>query len=108
MSAEVLREAAALMRVRANAARSYYASHHPKAGEEVPWFTEADLYDFEEGDGPHIIGMSPAVALAVADSLDQAAAVIEEATDGPLAMAMNAIAEPLVTVARTYLGGDDA
>lgn len=95
MSAETLRQAAALMRERAEGARSFYADHHPRAGQEVPWFGEVDLYDFDDGDGPHIIGMSPAVALAVADWLEDTArtACVPEHHTAALA------------VARAYLGG---
>lgn len=51
----------------------------------------------------HIASWHPAVALAVADSFDAAAAVIEGAGSGPLAMAMRAIAEPQIKAARAYL-----
>lgn len=77
MSADLLREAAALMRERANDATYTYASHHPKAGQVVPWFEGGDVYSFDEGDGPHIMAWSPAVALAVADWLEATARELE-------------------------------
>ena len=55
-------------------------------------------------DAAHVASWHPAVAVKVATSLEQAAAILDEAADGPLAMAMRAIAEPLVDVARAYLG----
>jgi len=100
VSAEILRRASALMRERAEAARSHYAAHHPKAGQEVPWFGEADLYDFDDSDGPHIIGMSPAVALAVADWLSRTADLWECGDVGGIQW------NHALAVARAYLGRD--
>lgn len=78
MSAETLRRAAVLMRERAEAARTFYSEPHAKAGQEVPWFGPADMYDFDDHDGPHIASWHPAVALAVADTLDALAKVLDE------------------------------
>jgi hypothetical protein len=110
VSAQELREAAALMRSRAEAARFFYSELHPKVGQECPWHTEDELrLDFDEEQGPHIASWHPAVALAVADWLDRAAA--EEwccddckfSDDNPQNLAHDAL-----KVARAYLGGDHA
>lgn len=100
MSAAILREAARLMRERAEAAACTYAEHHPKAGERVPWFDMSDAYDFDEADGLHIIGMSPTVAIDVADVLDLAAQWVED-HPGSWPPANKAA----LAVATTYLGG---
>lgn len=130
MSAETLRRAASLMRERAEAATEgvcpawtaaavrhiarncdidceYLSCEHTEADDDAGRSGSAagwDRYD----DAEYIASWHPAVALKVAASLDQAAGVIAEAESGPLAMAMNAIAEPLVAVARAYLGEVDA
>lgn len=76
MSADLLRQAAALMRERAEAT-VYVLSVE---GTPVPWHSEGSLaLDFDPDDAGHIAGMSPAVALAVADWLEYVARGIEVA-----------------------------
>jgi hypothetical protein len=104
MSAEILRRAATLMRERAEAAVYVYAEGHAKAGQQVPWFDAADAYSFDDTDGPHIIGMSPAVALAVADWLDEVAADLDE-WDGLRQVGFaGQMHDRALAVARAYLG----
>lgn len=107
MSAELLREAAALMRERAEAAE--WQSHrwatgpdemhgpsrmlvHPYDSDSVVAFTSAD-------EAPHIASWHPTVALAVADWLD--AVTDDQNADFDL---INSEGYSALTVARAYLG----
>lgn len=54
----------------------------------------------------HIAKWDPVTALAVADSLDGMAALLEEAGDGPLAIVARGIAEKSIAVARAFLKED--
>lgn len=56
----------------------------------------ADAYSFDDTDGPHIMSWSPAVALAVADWLDDHASQSDILRCAPNPRAIN--------VSRTYLG----
>jgi hypothetical protein len=93
MSAEVLREAAALMRTRAKAANTiaWYVPETLVRGKSL------DPVD-EEVDAAFIASMSPAVALAVADWLDACALVTEVAPDRHKGLAL--------AVARAYMGAE--
>lgn len=105
VSAELLREAAALIRSRAEAATYVYAEHHPQAGEVVPWFEGGDVYSFDETDGPHIMAWSPAVALAVADWLDATAREFDALGDPDLSgHPQDGRRTAGIAVATTYLG----
>jgi len=109
MSAETLRNAAALMRLRAK--RSVCSCGGPVCTIEQGWFREGELRECL-GDGwddrdprvtsgdavPHVLAWSPAVALAVADWLDVFANYDET---GENAADETAAA---LTVARAYLG----
>lgn len=107
MSAEILREAAALMRERAEAATRM---HMPwDAEDEEVWTQENDGQPVFIGgrmsprDAMHIASWHPAVALAVADQLDAMAAVVAEAEGSPLAIVATGLAEKSVAVAHLYL-----
>lgn len=125
MSADVLRRAAALMRERAEAARdvdecgtrweAVPATDPDNNGWQVAYRPEIDgsddlmaktPYDYDGALARHLAGWHPAVALAVADSLDDAANVLDEAKGTPLEIAMTAISNAQVAVARAYLGED--
>jgi hypothetical protein len=99
MSAEVLREAAALMRERAEGA---IASLSPNVPE---WHSVDALMDQGKtrGDAEHIVGQTPAVALAVADWL---ASVAERQIDAHDTGAIlgGTDWEHALAVARAYLG----
>lgn len=115
MSGETLRRAAVLMRSRVASTND---GPWVQNGFEYDDVADSFTYDISQEEDPthsfayaedrdtadYIASWHPAVALAVADSLDQAAAIVEEADNGPLQMAMGAICEPLVAVARAYLG----
>lgn len=107
MSAQELREAAALMRSRAThpdmSASPWEASPHGDVHDDGRlWVCDSQNGETAE----HIASWHPAVALKVAAALDSTAAILDESHEGPLDMVMRAIAEPLVELARTYLGGD--
>lgn len=116
MSAAELREAAALMRSRAEAATTKAATpwliarptpravhkfgvvtmtHHGFDGEEV---SVAECYSDVEAE--HIAGMDPAFALAVADWLDVTANILGQEGHGDWRPAEKAA----LAVARAYLG----
>lgn len=109
MSADVLRRASALMRERAEAATD---------GPWHPYFSEVrESTGFVVGvvgqtyaNAPHIASWHPAVALAVADWLDDVA----ERTRGTSQARLERDAEerewymPALTVARAYLGEVEA
>ena len=96
MSASLLREAAALMRERAEAARP-----------DHPWYDRGDIAEgmaafTDSGDEPHIdaehiASWHPAVALAVADWLDETAKDLD-------ALMTYGGHVPALVVARAYLG----
>jgi hypothetical protein len=122
MSAEVLREAAALMRERAEAAT------------EGPWSTYVDPHDdpivvdqyglgvqsavtydvvcysgqVYSRDAEHIASWHPAAALAVADWLEATAAENNSPEDSALGFLnfITADSHAALAVARTYLGSD--
>lgn len=90
MSAETLREAAALMRKRAEAAAECFAQITESVTVRFP--TGVDTRPAE-----HYFSWNPAAALAVADLLDQSAFWMEGGSEpDDLALA----------VARAYLGSD--
>lgn len=107
MSAELLREAAALMRERAEAAEGCRPS---------PW-SDGDGACIRCADGTrignwiigaeeraHIASWHPSVALAVADWLDSEAGVVDDIMGGTHTTA--AYVGPAFEVARAYLGRD--
>lgn len=115
MSAETLRQAAALMRERAEAASPspWFTEPNTMAGRvwvamTRTWWPKADAepifqvrheenYKQREHDAAHIASWHPTVVLAVADWLDNYASVMER--DHPIAFADQAL-----IVARAYLG----
>lgn len=114
MSAELLREAAALMRERAEAATpgpwSLKADYlDTVTGEGGDTYVSAPLmevvagvYDDDMGNAEHIASWPPAVALAVADLLNDTALLLESTHPVPACDLLydgNAL-----KVARTYLG----
>lgn len=107
MSAEVLREAAALMRERAEAATPtpwVVKRAHPDMPAYVAhegWWVIASRT--EQWDAEHIASWHPAVALAVADLLDAQAAIIEE--HGAFFDIEGMGDANALAVARAYLGG---
>jgi Tfp pilus tip-associated adhesin PilY1 len=64
MPSETLRRAAALIRERAEAA--YWVDFHGKSD----WSGDVAALGLDEADAAHVTGMSPAVALAVAELLE--------------------------------------
>ena len=118
MSAEVLREAAALMRERAEAATgdAAWAVEVAKTN-GIPnmvitadtSMVVADTYDKPgQADAEHIASWHPAVALAVADWLDATAAENNSPEDSGLGFLnfITADSHAALAVARTYLGSD--
>ncbi len=123
MSAEVLREAAALMRERAERATTHtpWQLLGPDDDRAEPW-TVASTHPVGDRTyvcqdarhaGEHIASWHPAVALAVADWLDETARRHDEILDnfvegsrvGAVSAAENVTAyTQAVSVARTYLG----
>lgn len=108
MSASLLREAAALMRERAEAARP-----------DHPWYDRGDIAEgmaafTDSGDEPHIdaehiASWHPAVALAVADWLDDHAETAEMFTAKEIpasswSMNWQTSHNRALAVARAYLG----
>lgn len=93
MSSETLRRAAALMRERAQGAT--WVDFHGKSD----WAGDVTALGLDDADFAHVSGMSPAVALAVADWLDQAAIHVEGGSLSSHPMSTRALA-----VARAYLG----
>lgn len=102
MSAEVLREAARLMRERAAGATAFTDA---KTGSPLAWIQGLDGWVFDHGaaqiacamtseNSEHIASWHPAVALAVADWLD----AVSEFNPSPTS--------PALAVARAYLGSD--
>lgn len=118
MSADILRRAAALMRERATNARAGVWTALPSVLEPdttlvlAEWehdrrrvaTTSGSLPQGNAANAEHIASWHPAVALRAADALEQSAKVLIEAHGTPLAMAMTALTEPLVDLARAYLG----
>jgi hypothetical protein len=105
MSAAILREAAALMRSRAEAATPgpWEAAQGASGGVWVEAPNTATIADIDidysghpEADGNHIASWHPAVALAVADWLNACALVKEVRAGSAQALALR--------VARAYLG----
>ena len=119
-SAETLRRAAALMRERAEADGSsgwqvedanegteYHplwmvtndAFHNPSANDDEPWLA-VEVHTGTKATAEHIASWHPAVALAVADWLDQAAQAHFHGINGPVY-----VENPrALAVARAYLG----
>ena len=97
MSAETLRRAAALMRERAEAASDGPWSNRRGPAEHVidAWDVPIATVDTREN-RRHIASWHPAVALAVADWLEQVA------EDGPFLTAQ--VKDKAATVASAYLG----
>ena len=106
--ADLLRRAAALMRERAEAAGSEWNADVEPGDSLHLWVTDCDPSDptgetamqrlVGGADAPwseHIASWHPAVALAVADWLDEVGATDDDAIAA-------------LAVARAYLGGDDA
>ena len=95
MSAEVLRRAASLMRERAEPIKDWYSA---KA-----WATTTPFgAPIDPADAEHIASWHPAVALAVADWLDNISEAWRFSRRAP-ASSVKALA-----VARAYLGQEDA
>lgn len=127
MSAELLRRASALMREQAEAATPgpwrftdseavndvwdggvvvISNDADPIANVQDEWYENDPGEPAPVNDAEHIASWHPLVALAVADQLDGAAAIIDEASDGPLAIVATGLAEKSLAVARAYLGSD--
>jgi hypothetical protein len=113
MSADVLREAATLMRARAQAVRD-------GADEPDMWFAPEEVVDElmwgdqpqhgdVEADAAHIASWHPGVALGVAELLENEASLIDSTEKHPdLYSPINgARVGLLVTIARAYLGRDE-
>lgn len=103
MSAERLREASALMRGRAEAVRATAAEPDQWFGveelvEEFTWGAQHEMGD-PRSDADHIASWHPAVALAVADWLEQTARLHDSGSSGPLDL------PAALGVADAYLGG---
>lgn len=114
MSAERLREAAALMRERAEAATPgpWQFWPPPDMLHDYGWVGRGGMFVAEPSQTPegikdavHIASWHPAVALAVADLLDNEASLIEGTTEHPdLHMPLNgARVDLLLAVADAYL-----
>lgn len=107
MSAEILREAAALMRSRAEAAESGMAGpwESKVLTDGRAWvvgqFDSLSMHGYPSP-AEHIASWHPAVALAVADWLDDTARVWEALDTNFFAIED----EPCLAVARAYLGRD--
>ncbi len=110
MSAAVLRAAAALMQSRAEAATAapwsqegvpYAPSRNVRAQHQDGWPLQGVAYGVSRiDDAAHIASWHPAVALAVADMLDNLAVAARFDAGSPL----NGAVEDALTVARAYLG----
>lgn len=116
MSTEILREAAGLMRERAEAAMADLPEQRWKPGPTIDpdnhgWFVASDIpeadwdttvarlpYDYDGHTATHIASWHPAVALAVADWLGECARLWEYGDVGPLMW------KQANAVARAYLG----
>lgn len=132
MSAAVLREAAALMRERAEAEPSVGwtkvdfnegdgypfrplwgisndAYFNPPADEDEPWLA-VEIHTGTEATAEHIASWHPAVALAVADWLDEALrffegmAVTHYYQSEPNDLLTHPLVKPALAVATAYLG----
>ena len=117
MSADILRQAASLMRSRAKAAICPCGG--PVCTVEKGWFREGELRE-RLGDGlddrdpritsgdsvPHVLAWSPAVALAVADWLDYTAQTWRSRPLREKGAVFGGDQEQALTVARAYLGSD--
>ena len=121
MSADILREAAALMRSRAGSVEAAAVPTPWRAlprldSENFGWVVasgvvDADYdntvavcsFDFEGGTSQHIASWHPAVALAVADWLDRVASMWDTTSGFP---PFDVLAVDALYVANTYLGAD--
>ena len=114
MSAELLREAAALMRERAEAATPgpWQVGEDADSGERFVyserWTELAQVAEWSSGLGnpQHIASWHPAVALAVADWINGHARDLALAGDHLPSCDSPGDVEHALTVARTYLGRD--
>jgi hypothetical protein len=101
MSAELLREAAALMRARAEAClASDDQWYEPAEMLEMLRSKDSDAFA-QPHDAEHIASWHPAVALAVADWLDGIAEAMTRPSGGPSTTREEGAA---LAVARVYLG----
>lgn len=105
MSADVLRRAASLMRERAEAATPGPWTEDEILGcaccRAVRWDHRTRVLDASDNDTPHIASWHPAVALAVADWLENSATTIEGLAD----VGSSVVVPPgCYAVARAYLG----
>jgi hypothetical protein len=111
VSADLLREAAALMRERAEAATpgpwECYGDHLVWPSEKGPAANDpiAGFGPTHEETATHIASWHPVVALAVADWLEHAAMVADEVQSVGLTYG-GTDGAPALAVARAYLGRD--
>lgn len=114
MSADVLREAARLMRERGNNATlgPWVQQSEPRSAKVRSAGIDAENFDDEIAvtidaiDAEHIASWHPAVALAVADWLEAEAGTEERLSALAHRDSVGSIRDEAIAVARAYLGSD--